>query len=61
MEIVPPLVDHTRYFHHAPARLRVVANMCGFALGYAAVCVLRALWFAQGATGAGFGVRLVAS
>jgi len=24
---VPPLVDHTRYFRHAPARLHVVANM----------------------------------
>ena len=34
------LVDHTRYFRHAPARLRVVANMCGFACGYAAVCRL---------------------
>ena len=38
---VPPLVDHTRYIRHAPARLRVVANMCGFACGYVAVCVLR--------------------
>jgi hypothetical protein len=27
MEIVPALVDHTRYFRHAPARLRVDANM----------------------------------
>jgi hypothetical protein len=26
---VPPLVDHTRYFRHAPARLRVAANMFG--------------------------------
>jgi len=24
---VPPLVDHTRYFRHAPARLRIAANM----------------------------------
>ena len=36
-------------FRHAPARLRVDANMFGLACGYAAVCVLRALWFAQGA------------
>ena len=43
MEIVPPLVDHTCYFRHAPARLRVDVNMCGFASGYAAVCVLRAV------------------
>ena len=28
---------------HAPVRLRVVANMCGFARGYAAVCLLRPL------------------
>jgi hypothetical protein len=47
---VPPLVDHTRYFRHAPARLRVVANMCGFACGYAAVCLLRPLIFAEVAT-----------
>jgi len=50
MEIVPPfappLVDHTRYFHHAPARLRVVANMFDLALGDAAVCLLRPLWSA---------------
>jgi hypothetical protein len=43
---VPPLVDHTRYIRPAAARLRVVANMCGFACGYAAVCLLRPLWFA---------------
>ena len=29
---VPPLVDHTRYFCHAPARLRVAANMFGFGM-----------------------------
>ena len=58
MELVPPLVDHTRYFRHAPARLRIVANICGFAFGYAAVCLLRPLWFAEGATQAGCGVRL---
>ena len=40
---VPPLVDHTRYFRHAPARLRVDANMFGLACGYAAVRLLRAL------------------
>ena len=56
---VPPLVDHTRYFRHAPARLRVVANMCGFACGYAAVCRLVPLIFAEGATQAGCGVRLI--
>jgi hypothetical protein len=37
----PPLVDHTRYFRHAPARLRIAANMFALAWGYAAVCVLR--------------------
>ena len=55
---VPPLVDHTRYFHHAPARLRVVANMFDLALGDAAVCLLRPLWSAYGATQAGCGVEL---
>ena len=54
----PPLVDHTRYFRHAPARLRVDANMLGLALGYAAVCLLSRLLFAEGATQAGCGVRL---
>ena len=40
--ILPPLlVDHTRYFRHAPARLRIAANMFALAWGYAAVCVLR--------------------
>jgi hypothetical protein len=43
--LVPPLLDHTRYFRHAPACLCVVANMCGFACGCVAVCVLRLLWF----------------
>ena len=55
---VPPMVDHTRCFCHAPARLRVAANICGFAFGYAAVCLLRPLWFAEGAAQAGCGVRL---
>ena len=45
-------------FRHAPARLRVVANMCGFVCGYAAVCLLRPLWTACGATQAGCGVEL---
>ena len=45
-------------FRHAPARLRVVANMCGFACGYAAVGRLVPLWFAVGATQAGCGVEL---
>jgi hypothetical protein len=43
---VPPLVDHTRYICHAPARLRIAANMFALARGYAAVCLLRPLWFA---------------
>ena len=58
MGLAPPLVDHTRYFRHAPARLRIVANICGFASGYAAVFLLRPLWFACGATQAGCGVEL---
>ena len=40
---VPPLVDRTRYSHHAPARLRIAANMCGLARGYAAICLLSPL------------------
>ena len=57
---VPPLVDHTRYFRHAPARLRVDANVCGLVRGYAAVCLLVPLRSAEGATlrNAGCGVRL---
>ena len=39
-------------------RLHVAANMCGFACGYAAVCLLRLPWFAYGATQAGCGVEL---
>ncbi|MDA9995642.1 hypothetical protein N9D91_05660, partial [Planktomarina temperata] len=31
---VPPLVDHTCCFRHAPVRLRVAANMYGCACGY---------------------------
>ena len=55
---VPPLVDHTRHFRHAPARLRVAANMFALARGHAAVCLLRPLRSAEGATRAGSGVRL---
>ena len=56
----PHNIDHTRYFRHAPARLRVVANMCGFARGYAAVCLLVPLRPAEDATQARCGVRLLA-
>ena len=59
MEIVPPLVDHTRYFRHAPMSLRVAANMYGFACGYVAVCRLVPLRSAESATQAGCGVRLI--
>jgi len=52
------LVDHTRYICHASARLRVDANMLGLALGYAAVCLLSRLSFAEGATQAAFGIML---
>ena len=55
----PPLVDHTRYFCNAPARLRVVANMFDLALGDAAVCRLVPLCSAEGAAQAGCGVRLI--
>ena len=40
------ILDLRAYIHHAPARLRVDANVCGFARGYAAVCLLRPLWSA---------------
>ena len=52
------ILDLRVYFRHAPARLRVDANMLGLALGYAAVCLLSRLLFAEGATQAGCGVRL---
>ena len=49
MELVPPFappsVDHTHYFRHAPAHLRVDANVCGLACGYAAIFLLVPLWF----------------
>ena len=56
--LVPPLVDHTSYFCNAPARLRIAANMFALACGYAAVCLLSRLSFAEGATQAAFGIRL---
>jgi hypothetical protein len=40
------ILDLRVYFRFAPARLRAVANMCDLACGYAAVCLLRPLWFA---------------
>ena len=52
------ILDLWVYISHAPARLRIAANMCGFACGYAAVCLQRPLWFAYGATQAGCGVEL---
>ena len=54
------ILDLRVYFRHAPARLRVVANMCGFARGYAAVCLLVPLRPAEDATQARCGVRLLA-
>ena len=46
------------HIRHAPARLRVVANMFDLACGYAAICLLAPLSSAAGATQAGCGVRL---
>ena len=43
------------YFRHAPACLRIAANMFALARGYAAVCWLVPLLSAQGATQAGCG------
>ena len=51
--IRPHNIDHTRYFRHAPARLRVAANMFSLACGYVVACLLRPLWLAEGATQAG--------
>ena len=48
--------NFTGYFHHAPARLRVAANMFALACGYAAVCLLVPLRSAEGATQAGCGL-----
>jgi len=55
----PYNLDWTLQFRHAPARRRVAANMFGLARGYAAICLLRPLWLAEGATMAGCGVRLI--
>jgi hypothetical protein len=52
------ILDLRVYFRHAPARLRIAANMFGLACGYAAICLLRPLWSARGATQAGCGFRL---
>ena len=52
------ILDLRVYIRHAPVYLRVVANMFVMACGYAAVCLLRPLWFTEGATQAGCGVRL---
>ena len=41
---VPPLVDHTRYFRHAPARLRVDATCAVLH----AVTRLFACWYHSG-------------
>ena len=40
------ILDLRVYIRHAPARLRVDAHMFDLALGYAAVYLLRPLWFA---------------
>ena len=39
------ILDLLVYIRHAPARLRVDANRFDLACGYAAVCLLRPLWF----------------
>ena len=49
------ILDLRVYIRHAPARLRVDAHMFDFALGYAAVCLLRQLWPSKGAKQAGSG------
>ena len=46
----------TAHFRHAPARLRVDANMFALACGYAAVCLLVPLWFTEGAKKAELGL-----
>ena len=48
----------TAHFRHVPARLRVDANVCGLACGYAAIFLLVPLWFTEGAKKAELGVRL---
>jgi len=32
--------NHTRYFRHAPARLRIAAHIFGLTRSYSAVCLL---------------------
>ena len=54
----PAQYSYTHYVHHAPARLRIDANLFDLARGYAAVWLLRPLRPAKGATGAGCEVRL---
>ena len=44
------ILDLRVYFLHAPARLRIDANMFVLARGYAAVCRLGPLIFAEVAT-----------
>ncbi|MEN8832965.1 hypothetical protein, partial [Pacificibacter sp.] len=53
------ILDLLVYIRHAPSRLRVDANMFALACGYAAVCLLVPLVYAEGATQAGCGVRLI--
>ena len=53
------ILDLRAYFRHAPARLRIAANMFALACGYAAVCLLVPLRSAEGAMQAGCGVRLL--
>ena len=52
------ILDLWVYISHAPARLRIAANMFALACGYAAVCLLVPLRPTEGATQAGSGVRL---
>jgi|GEM_PF-3155675 len=37
----PAQYSYTHYVHHAPARLRIDANLFDLPRGYAAVCLLR--------------------
>ena len=52
------ILDLRVYIRHAPVCLRVVANMFVMACDYAAFCLLRPLWFTEGAKQAWCGVRL---
>ena len=58
VELPCSTLDLRVYIRHAPAHLCVDAHMFDLALGYAAVCLLRPLWTACGATQAGCGVEL---